>query len=207
MRLTYLLRGGGDPDSMAADARAALREHADAARSNHWPDYAGLFNVLEGCCRATGNRDGVQQVIVERLAYDPSSSVAVEKFIQHFQRANTAVVNRVLQQYYERGGTRTLAIGLFECRQAVRQGMKEYEIGLQLMRRYPEMSAQNLRQLLDAMRGFLDSDKPQQVRSLHRELAAMAAKQPVDKTGAEKIALLINEKRKLELVYPNLASD
>jgi len=75
---------------------------------------------------------------------------------------------------------------------------------LQFLKDYPNADAKSLLSTLKRATGAINAAKPEQIRELYTAMTTVVLRQPSDEEHVQLVAHILNEKKKLEALIPEL---
>ncbi|MCX7004748.1 MAG: hypothetical protein NTV22_15955 [bacterium] len=187
-----------------AEIERVLATYAEPARGKRWPDYKALHDRLIfvfSCNRQNPQGSYAQSLCARGVCYDPTDPLRMACLLQFLENASTNEVNEWLAVYQ---GPPFPELILFQARQARRAGGSAFPFALQCLATFPTSSFEIIRTAVKYARAALDAANVKQVRSYYMAIVTAGLRQNNDEQSLPCIAFLINEKKRLEAVMPEL---
>ena len=93
-------------------------------------------------------------------------------------------------------------IQYFKIKLLEASGEDVFKLSTDYLKKNP--ATENTKLIVETMRNALNPDKPEQIKQYYKMLTILAIKQPSDKEHIETVSFLLNEKKKLETILPEL---
>jgi hypothetical protein len=201
----------GDP-SEAEAVKGLLDLYHDKTGAATWPGTARLYGMLlsETSYKYTLSAADAQALYEEWLTRDPRNAEALKNYVNWAMSAaalaDYAQVLAKIDAFESSGGRMTPALEL--TRLKFRKVSQPYESvlddALTWLQAHPAEPVRLVTDALTLARGELDAAHPDQVRRYYANLTGLALKQPSSDDRVPLTALILNEKRKLEAVMPEI---
>jgi hypothetical protein len=182
---------------------AMLSRHAEAARGKRWFGYKCLINRL---AHVAPKDASVQRANIERiLDYDPADAFFLT-FYFHWSLPDMTNTRPRIAAYYSAGGAPFPDLLLYQARQASHTDGDAFPFAMRFLAQYPTARFEQVREAVELARAALDAADTRQVRSYYTTIVTAGLKQPNDAAALPTLAYLINEKKRLEAVLPELCA-
>ncbi|MCX7005260.1 MAG: hypothetical protein NTV22_18585 [bacterium] len=176
-----------------------LATYAAPARGQRWPAYKWLHDrLLVACARDPWAKRAACERVVR---YDPTDPLRMATLLHVLADAPTNEVAQWLAVYQ---GPAFPELLLLQARRAQRAGGSAFPFAIECLAAFPTARFDQVREAVELARAALDAANAQQVRSYYTTIVTASLKQANDAACLPTLAYLINEKKRLEAVLPEL---
>jgi len=191
---------------VARECTELLKKYSDQAKGKGWWAYISIYNHLGQYHKATGDQNKHLEVMKELYAYDQGKTIYNYLSVLLYRHEKPEVIRKEFDQYVKSGGVIEAGIGKLHCELIRREGGDALSACIKYLDEYPDQPPAWIKQILDIARGTLDVDKPENVRRYYDWMSTLAIKQPSDDKYLGVITSILNEKRKLETLVPEIVN-
>jgi hypothetical protein len=219
MKVTCVRYGGlaahwGDPAEIET-IKGLIESYKSASEAPSWPDTARLYGILlsdhnYGYAVTPSEKQALYE---EWLSRDPLNAAVLNRYVAWAMTpgslADQTIVLAKVEAFQSSDGTMTPALGLacIELQKKTNPDQTVIDGVLAWLKAHPTESIALIEKALALARAELDSTQPDQVVRYYANLTGLALKQPGGDDRVPLTALIMNEKRKLEAVMPELKSE
>ncbi|MCK5853248.1 hypothetical protein KAH27_09505 [bacterium] len=198
-------------EAFGVECRAILDKYKSLAEGKSWILFNQLYGHLVNHYRITYNSEMLLKTLEEAANFDPLSHIRCE-YINYLIASSTkpmdaatvSGINKLIDEHKEAYGKLSSGIALCKLRLVEATGGDVFNEALDYLKIYPDTIFGEIRETILILRNSIDPDKPEQIRSYYQALTVIAVKQPSDAAHFQAIAFILNEKKKLETILPEL---
>lgn len=192
-----------DPE-LVKEARQNLNIWAEKAKDKQWKSYKYLFHRIRAYHVTQKNQRGRIETQKEMILYDPFDQEQLKSFEEYCDRFPESVgdLNAFLAKFKEKGGAMTpkFALTLITLSGKTREEkLKELSAWL---KEHKSSDLETLKLGIEFGMGEVSVEEPQTVRKMYDLLTNLALWQPADEERMPIIAMILNERAKVETIAP-----
>lgn len=192
-----------DPE-LVKEARQNLNIWAEKAKDKQWKSYKYLFHRIRAYHVTQKNQRGRIETQKEMILYDPFDQEQLKSFEEYCDRFPESVgdMNSFLSKFKEKGGAMTpkFALTLITLSGKTREEkLKELSAWL---KEHKSSDLETLKLGIEFGMGEVSVEEPQTVRKMYDLLTNLALWQPADEERMPIIAMILNERAKVETIAP-----
>lgn len=192
-----------DPE-LVKEARHNLNLWAEKAKDKQWKSYKYLFHRIRAYHVTQKNQRGRIETQKEMILYDPFDQEQLKSFEEYCDRFPESVgdLNAFLAKFKEKGGAMTpkFALTLITLSGKTREE-KLQELSAWL-KEHKSSDLETLKLGIEFGMGEVSVEEPQTVRKMYDLLTNLALWQPADEERMPIIAMILNERAKVEAIAP-----
>ena len=106
--------------------------------------------------------------------------------------------------YEAAGGKQTDGIAYGKLLLSIADSNNVFATALQFLKDYPNADPKKLLRALNTATSAINATQPGQIRELYQAITTILLRQPSDDAHVQMVAQILNEKKKLELIMPEL---
>ncbi len=199
-------------EAFKVECEKVLEKFNDQAEGKNWFVYIMVHNHLLCHYRINKNKEMIIKTLKEGAERWPLSHFAGQ-YIDYLVLispelvlTNTIVViERILQKHKEANNNKiSYGMALCKLRLLKKNGDNLFNAALNYLKKYPNSPFEGLKIAITYARDAINPEKPEQIKRYHRALTAVGIKQPSDKAHMPTIAFIVNEKKKIETIMPEV---
>ncbi len=192
-----------DPE-LVKEARQNLNLWAEKAKGKQWKSYKYLFHRIRAYHVTQKNQRGRIETQKEMILYDPFDQEQLKSFEEYCDRfpESAGDLNAFLAKFKEKGGAMTpkFALTLITLSGKTREEkLKELSAWL---KEHKSSDLETLKLGIEFGMGEVSVEEPQTVRKMYDFLTNLALWQPADEERMPIIAMILNERAKVEAIAP-----
>ena len=197
---------------------AALKKYKKKPGEKTHTPYIQIYQQLLNYYLYINEMEKIEDAVFEIVDYDPRAFLFVYNFLwktiekpvdyaneqlthPHFKET-TAKIKKAIKNYEKTNPAVVPQIQYFKLKFQERIGDDVFNTAADLLNIYPH--SDNIKSVLEVMRDAINPDKPEQIKQYYKMLIILAIKQPSDKEHIEIVGFLLNEKKKLETIMPEI---
>jgi len=192
------------------ECEAIMTEYADQARGKSWQAY------LDACMFASWHYRGSVYAVPEKAAealeramnYQPGNPQPIGDYLSLCVQAHKKIGWRQsrekLAAYEASGAPMNQYIAYSKLLLVEADKGDVFGTALQYLKDYPNADAWRLLNVLKKATGAINAAKPEQIRELYNAMTTVVLRQPSDEEHVQLVAHILNEKKKLEALIPEL---
>ncbi len=186
------------------EVQTVINKYSNEAKDKDWNSYKRLYIRLAEHHKANKNDKGVAHAHEARFMYSPIDKVSLMTYLKYLFEKDFSKVNSIITQYESAGGTEFPRLSLLKCKIIKKQGGDVFKSAIGFLKAYPTSKFKDIRAMIVMARDALTADKPEQIKEYYNILAFLAIKQPSDKKHLETVGFILNERKKIEAILPEI---
>ena len=205
MRFQYLFRAGKTRnEALYAEIKDTIDNYKEMDVAATWYTIKDLYWRIADYGRATKNMPLVREAHEAVMSADPSDTPHTAALLELLLSEDPAAMDTVLQTYRAAGGADVWSIDFIMCRKVQAADGDVVSTGIALLKKHSDIPIEPMKELFALMRSQLSADDVTMLRQYYSALNTLAIRQESDESSVAKIAYILNEKKKLETIMPEL---
>lgn len=191
-------------NEIVKEAREQLNQWAEKAKDKQWKSYKYLFHRIRAYYVTQKNQRGRIETQKEMILYDPFDQEQLKSFEEYCDRFPESVgdLSSFLEKYKSKGGVMTpkFTLTLITLSDKSREEkLKELSTWL---KEHKGSDLETLKLGIEFGMGEISVEEPQTVKKMYDLLTDLALWQPADEERMPIIAMILNERAKVETIAP-----
>ena len=177
-----------------------LNEYKKSAEGKEWDAYNNLFRRLVLYYYLKDNNK-LNKTFDEMINYDNNNTrILALGLIRNL--SNSKALD-FIKSYIKRNGT-DVDIMYYKIIYENKNEKNVFQDAVKFLKTFPNADTEKIKNITGIARISISYDKPEQVKEYYKMLSILAIKQPGDKEHLETVGFLLNERKKLEAIMPEL---
>ena len=190
--------------TFGAEVQTVINEYKKEAKGKNWNAYKWLYMRLADYYRANDNEKEAAKIYEKRYLYSPTDKKVLLGYLYYLLKTNPAKIDPIIKRYIAEGGEWYSKLAFLNCKKIQKQGGDPFDALIKMLEDYPSASFREFKDAMNMLCMLLDPEKPEQLKKYYKTLTALALKQPSDSEHLQNIGLILNEKKKIETIMPEI---
>ncbi len=198
-------------DAFGNECREILAKYKKQAAGEKWEGYMAVYEQLMRHYRVNNNREMVIKTYEEAVNYNllHNNTSYYIYYLLHFtpqpiDKKTISKIRNLINIYKNAAGKLPSGMALRKLTLTKKTGGDIFPEAINYLKTYPNTIFTELRIAIIMARDAISFDKPEQAKEYYNTLTILAIKQPNTKDSLEIIGFIINEKKKIEAIVPEI---
>ncbi len=193
------------------ECQKVLEKYKDQAKGKNWNEYMMIYEHLMRHYRVNKNKEMVLKTYDEAVNYNlwhNNTCYYIDYLIQiapnPIDEKTISKIEVLMEKYKQTAGKLSSGMAHRKLFLKKRMGEDVFDDAIEFLKTYPNTVFGEIRSVIIIARDAISFDKPEQIKQYYNALIVLAIKQSGTKENFATIAFLVNEKKKLETIMPEV---
>jgi len=198
-------------ESFGEECRQILAKFKNQAAGNKWNGYMAVYEQLMRHYRVNKNKEMVIKTYEEAVDYNPwhnNTCYYIDYLLQiapdPIDDNTISKIETAMEKYKQAAGKFSSGMGIRKLFFTKKIGGDVFNEAIEYLKTHPNTVFGEIRLAITMAREAISFDKPEQIKQYYNALTVLAVKQPNDKAHLEAIGFILNEKKKIEAIVPEI---
>lgn len=187
------------------EAEKAIEKWAEEAKGNRWESYKKLYHRIRAYYIKNCDFKNLFNVQKKMILYDVFDKSQLDSLESYFEKYPEYVdeMSDFINEFKKRGGTLTPSLELASISESRISDEEKFKAIIEWLKEHHNASLESIQKGVNKGILFLSVKNPERVRIFHDTLTDIALWQPGSDERMPIIAYLINERSKIEAIFPD----
>jgi tetratricopeptide (TPR) repeat protein len=198
-------------ESFGNECRQILAKFKNQATGKNWNGYIAVYEQLLKHYQVNKNKEMVIKTYEEAIEYNPWNNNTCFYIDYLYQVAPDPIdkktilkVETAMEKYKQAAGKLSSGMAHRKLYLKKRMGEDVFDDAIDYLKTFPNTVFGEIRDVIFIARDAISFDKPDQIKKYYNTLVVLAVKQPNAKENLATIGFILNEKKKIEAIMPDI---
>ena len=198
-------------ESFGNECREILAKFKEQAAGKNWNRIIVVYEHLMRHYQVNKNKEMVIKTYEEAINYNPWHNNTCYYIDYLLQIAPTPIddktvskIDTAMEKYKQAAGKLSSGMAHRKLNIKKRMGGDVFDNAIEFLKTYPNTVFGEIRAVIILARDAISFDKPEQIKQYYDTLIVLAIKQPNEKANLATIGFILNEKKKIEAIMPDI---